>query len=178
MKRKRTILCLLALLVILSACGNSNNDTPTEQTGVPSRMVEQIDVAIHPEDDDFARSYTDMEKMSPILRILRDMDTTHVPEEEPSITDGQTYYTITATYANGESRVYYLLSHKFMRIDDGTWCEIDNSDAMDLIQYIRDTPDTEEAEETDPSETSEETLPEESTEAETENTDETTASEA
>ena len=89
MKRKRTILCLLALLVILSACGNSNNDNPTEQTGVPRRMVEQIDVAIHPEDDDFARSYTDMEKMSPILRILRDMDTTHVPRKNPASPTGR-----------------------------------------------------------------------------------------
>ena len=177
MKRERILICLLALLLLLSACGNSEQDQSTEQTGIPSRMVKQIDIAIHPEDTDMARSYTDMEKMSPILRILRDMDTTHEPEEEPSITDGQTYYTITAIYANGESRIYYLLSHKFLRIGDGQWCEIDNADAMELIQYIRDTPNTAEvAEETDAAETSEETIPEEPT-GETENTDETTASE-
>lgn len=177
MKRERIMICLLALLLLLSACGNSKDEPSIGEAGVPSRMVQQIDIAIHPEDEDMARSYTDMEKMSPILRFLRDMDTTHEPEEEPTITDGQTYYTITAIYANGESRVYYLLSHKFLRIDDGEWCEIDNNDAMDLIQYIRETPDTEEAaEETETTASSEETQPEESS-GETENTDETTASE-
>lgn len=179
MKRERIFLCLLAMLFVLSACSNSD-EQPTEQVGVPSRMVAQIDVAIHPEDPDFARSYTNMEKMSPILRFLRDMDTTQKPEEEPSITDGQTYYTFTATYANGESRIYYLLSHQFMRVDEGPWCEIDNADAMDLIHYIRETPDTDETEESvesDPTETAEDTVPEESVTGETENTDETTASE-
>lgn len=177
MKRERIMLCLLVLLVLLSACGNAQADQPTGETGVPSRMVKQIDIAIHPEDEDLARSYTDMEKMSPILRFLRDMDTTREPEEEPSITDGQTYYTITATYANGESRVYYLLSHKYLRAEGEAWCEIDNADAMELIQYIRDTPDTDEApEEAETAEPSGETQPEESS-AETENTDETSASE-
>lgn len=175
MKRERILIGLLALLLLLSACGSIWNDQPTDETGVPGRMVQQIDVAIYPEDEDLVRSYTDMEKMSPILRILRDMDTNITPEDEPSITDGQTYYTITATYANGESRVYYLLSHKFLRIDDGAWCEVDNSDVMELIQYIRQTPDTGNAE-TDTTAVSEEASPEESTD-ETENTDETTASE-
>ena len=178
MKRERIFLCLLAALLLLGACGNSNGEQPMEQAHVPSRMVGRIDIAIHPEDDAFARSYIDMEKMSPILRLLRDMDTNHIPTEEPSITDGQTYYTFTATYANGESRVYYLLSHKYLRVGSEAWCEIDSNDAMELIQYIRETPDTAGEYPSEPSESSEETTPEETaTEEETQTTDETTASE-
>ena len=181
MKREKMIVMLLALLLLLSACGSPDSSS-TEPSAIPARMVSRLEVSIHPADDSLARNYEDMEKMTPILRFLRDMDTTQKPEEEPLLTDGQTYYTITAIYANGDSRTYYLLSHKFMRVDQGEWCEIDNLDAMELIQYIRNTPDSEEA-------PTEESLPEETTEAtqapseestaapETENTDETTASE-
>lgn len=177
MKRESILFFLLTLSLLLSACGSVMQEQPTEETGIPGRMVRQIDIAIYPEDEDLVRSYTNIDQMSPILRILRDMDTTQAPEEEPSITDGQTYYTITATYASGESRVYYLLSHKFLRIDDGAWCEVDNADAMELIQFIRQTPDSASPEpETNTTFSSEETQPEEST-GETENTDETTASE-
>jgi len=173
MKRERMFVCLMAILLLFTACGNSD-DQVTEPTGIPSRMVERIDIAIYPEDEALARTYTDKDQMSPILRILRDMDTPNEPEETPSLTDGQTYYTITATYASGESRVYYLLSHKFLRIGDGSWCEIDNADAMELIQYIRGTSDEPTEEESQP-EASEETAPDET--GETENADETAASE-
>ena len=174
MRRERMFLCLLALLLLLTACGKTSDDQPTEQAAVPSRMVERIDITIHPTDDKLARAYTDMEKMSPILRILRDMDTDNKPADEPNLTDGQTYYTITTTYASGETKVYFLLSHQFLRINDGGWYEVDTNDAMDLIQYIRQTPDT--ADETEPesseadetseiSESAEETDPSEETNA-------------
>lgn len=172
MKRERMFLCLLAMLLLLTACGKTQNDQPTEQAAAPSRMVKKIDVTIHPTDESLARSYTDMEKMSPILRILRDMDTDQKPDKEPNLTDGQTYYTITTTYASGETRVYYLLSHQYLRIDKGGWCEIDNNDAMDLIQYIRETPDIQTEPEPETSEPTESAEPVE----ETENTEETNAS--
>ena len=173
MKREKFFLCLLAMFILLTACGKSKDDPTTEQAAVPSRMVQFIEVAIHPTDEKMNRSYTDMEKMSPILRYLRDMDTNQKPAEEPDLTDGQTYYTITATYANGESRVYYLLSHQYFRIDEGAWCKIDYQDAMDLIQYIRNTPDSNEV-----TEVTEETQAEETESAEeSQETDETNASE-
>lgn len=176
MKKERMLLILLTLLITLSACGNFSSDVSAESAAVPARMVSRLDVSIHPSDDSMARSYTDMEKMSPILRFLRDMDTTHKPEEEPNLTDGQTYYTITAVYANGESRIYYLLSHQYMRIDDGQWCEIDNQDAMELIQYIRNTPDTIEETEPEASETQQEVLPQETSGTDASLPEETTPS--
>ena len=175
MNRNRLFPVILAALLLFSGCGNRIVPTPTDQTVIPSRMVQRIEVSVHPSDADYDRCYTDMEKMSPILRILRDLDTTRKPEEQPNLTDGQTYYTITATYANDQVRVYYLLSHQYLRIDDGDWCEIDNHAALDLIQYIRQTPD--EASAPVPDETAQESLPEEPEPSEeTENTENTSAS--
>ena len=157
MKRERMLILLLTLLLMLTACGKTED--PAAQPGaLPGRMVQKIEVAIHPEDEAYAKTYTDKDQMSPLLRVLRDMDTSKHPEEEPSLSDGQTYYTVTATYANGSSRIYYLLSHKYLRIDDGPWYIIDSNDAMELVQLIRGD---EEPVSTDPSE---ETLPEETEE--------------
>lgn len=142
MKRERLWIFTLIFGVLLCGCGFLPEVQSQDSDGIPSRMVQRLDIAIHPGDEDMSRGYTDMEKMSPILRLLRDMDTTQKPDTEPSLTGGQSYYTITATYASGESRVYYLLGHQYLRVGEGDWCQISSEDAMELIQYIRDTPDT------------------------------------
>lgn len=142
MKRKKLIGCLLTLALVLVGCGSPGEDG-TAQTGqIPGRMVTSIDISVTPSDEAMVRHYTDIEKMSSVLGFLRDMDTDELPEEMPRLDDGQTYYTITATYANGTSRVYCLLSHQYLRVNQDQWHQISTEDATELIQYIRATPDT------------------------------------
>lgn len=173
---RKIILFFLALS--LTGCGSILEET-SPSAEVPGRMVQQIDISIHPHDEELERSYTDIQQMSTILKMLRDMDTNDVPEEEPDLDGGQSYYTVTATYANGESRVYYLLGHQFLCHDTKPWCQVDSGKITELIQYIRENPDDGSA----PSEGTEETtVPEETSAAadptgDTAPSDETTASE-
>lgn len=156
MKREKLIGCLLAVALLLGGCGSPGEQDAPQTSQVPGRMVTDIEIAVTPSDETMVRHYTDIEKMSSILRFLRDMDTDELPEEMPRLDDGQTYYTITATYANGTSRVYFLLSHQYLRVNQEQWHQISTEDATELIQYIRATPDTG-TPETEPTPTQEKT---------------------
>lgn len=184
MKKAIIAVCILMTLFSLTACDTPERDVVAE--AIPGRMVSKIDIAIHPADESFERCYTDIEHMSPVLRMLREMDTHDVPETEPRIDDGQSYYTITATYANGSSRIYYLLGHQFLRYDDEPWCVVESEKIMALIQFIRAHPDdeavavsAEEATVETAADPTAESVPEESTGETTaeESTDAATASE-
>ena len=136
MNRKRIVL-ILALLLLLSGCGR---DTPhTDGTG-PGRMVRRIEVAIHPEDPDFARTYVTQENMNELLTLLRSMENDERPETEPDIDGGQILYTATVTFANGEQSIYYLLGHTYLRLGDNPWCLIDSSLSRQFVEFIRSHP--------------------------------------
>ena len=178
MKKVIAAISILMVLVMMTACGPK--EVEISDDSVPGRMVTKIEIDIHPRDPDFVRCYTNIDQMSSILRMLRDMDTHDTPEEDPVLGDGQSYYTVTATYANGTSQVYYLLGHQFMRCGEGSWCVVESGKIMELIQFIRSNPEDAPATEAT-EETAAETEPE-STEAPTgesteESTDPTTASE-
>ena len=133
----KKIALLLTLLLLLSGCGN---DTPhTDGTG-PGRMVRRIEVAIHPEDPDFARTYVTQENMNELLSILRSMQTDVEPEREPDVSDGQNLYTATVTFANGQQSVYYLLGHTYLRLGEEDWCVIDTELSRQFGEFIRSHP--------------------------------------
>ena len=135
------ILLMLMLSVLLCGCGGN---TPKESSGAPGRMVRTIEVAIHPDDPDFARVYETQENMNDLLALLRSMETDDIPAEEPDIEGGQSLFTVTVTFANGQQSVYYLLGHTYLRNSDGDWCIIDNSQSMAFNQFLRERPsDTE-----------------------------------
>ena len=139
--KKRMIALMLVLSVLLCGCGGN---TPKESSGAPGRMVKTIEVAIHPDDPDFARVYETQENMNDLLALLRGMETDDVPAEEPDIDGGQSLFTVTVTFANGQQSVYYLLGHTYLRNSDGDWCIIDNSQSMAFNQFLRERPsDTE-----------------------------------
>ena len=62
--KKRMIALMLMLSVLLWGCGN---DTPKADNGAPGRMVKTIEVAIHPQDPEFARVYETQENMNDLL---------------------------------------------------------------------------------------------------------------
>ena len=139
MNRKRTALALLlVLLLTLSACGG-REATITNGTG-PGRMVRRIEIAIHPADADFVRTYVTQENMNEMLTLLRAMETTDYPDTEPDINGGQSYYTATITFANGEQSVYYVLGHTYLRNSDGDWCIIDLDQSMAFNQFLQERP--------------------------------------
>ena len=120
MNRKRIVL-ILALLLLLSGCGR---DTPhTDGTG-PGRMVRRIEVAIHPEN------------MNELLTLLRSMENDERPETEPDIDGGQSLYTATVTFSNGQQNIYYLLGHTYLRLGDNDWCVIDTDLSRKFTDFI------------------------------------------
>ena len=135
--RKRAIALILALLLLLCGC---NSDSPhTEGTG-PGRMVRRIEVAIEPADARFDRTYVTQENMNALLALLRSMETDTAPEEEPDLHGGQSYYTATVTFANGQQSVYYLLGHTYMRLGDDPWCVITGEQSLAFNTFLREHP--------------------------------------
>ena len=153
MNRKNiALLLILTLLLGLTACGG---DDEPEITGTgPGRMIRRIEIAIHPEDAAYARTYVTQENMNQVLSMLRAMQTDSRPETEPDINGGQTLYTVTATFANGEQSVYHLLGHTFLRLGDDDWCVIDPERSEEFVRYLLANP-TDETAPSDPSSPSE-----------------------
>ena len=136
MKRKMLALAL-ALMLVLSGCGG---DTPhTEGTG-PGRMVRRIEVAIHPADPDFSRIYVTQENMNELLALLRSMNSEEKPEQTPDLDGGQSYYTATVTFANGDQSVYRLLGHTYLQLGDNPWCIVGTERSMEFSKFILEHP--------------------------------------
>lgn len=138
-KRMLQILALLIAVSTLSGCGLSNL-LPDVTTGreLPHLMVRTIDVSMSPRDPEFERHYQTQENLTALLNLLREIATSDLPEEEPKLGDGQTYYTVTVTYASGETRDYYIMGYRFLKVGDEPWCEISHDNAMRFTQFIRD----------------------------------------
>ena len=138
MKRRMTALFLSLLLALgLCACGE---DVPVENPNGPGRMVRRIEVAIHPRDERFDRTYVTQENMNELLNLLRSIHTDAEPEQEPDLAGGQSYYTATVTFANGQQSVYWLLGHTYLRLGDEPWCVITTEQASRFTDFIRTRP--------------------------------------
>lgn len=142
---KKRIFSLVAVLLaaaVFSGCGLVDAAISliapdvTESNDLPHLMVQRLDVTMNPPDADYVRHYQTQENLTATLQMLRDMATNDVPEEEPTLSGGQTYYTITATYASGEQQRYYLLGYRFLKIGDEPWCEISYDSAMNFTRFI------------------------------------------
>ena len=139
MKRKLFLICLSLLLALgLSACGEEA--PPAETADGPGRMVRSIEVAIHPADSAFDRTYVTQENMNALLALLRSMQTAVEPEQTPDLQGGQSYYTATVTFANGQQSVYYLLGHTYLRLGDAPWCVINTDLSRKFIDFIKEHP--------------------------------------
>lgn len=140
MNRKiQALITLLLVLPVLGGCGLIDTAPDmTEAKDLPHLMVSSIDVTMYPKDRDFERHYQTQENLNMVLNLLRDMATNDIPEEEPDLSDGQTYYTITANYASGKQQKYYVLGYSFLKVGEDPWCEISFDSAMTLSQYIRE----------------------------------------
>lgn len=138
MNRKRIVLVLLVAL-LLTACGGRDT-TPVEEGVGPGRLIRRIDVALHPLDPNFTRTYVTQENMNELLSLLRNMETDKYPDWEPDLLDGQSYYSATVTYANGDQTVYYLLGHTYLRLGDNPWCLVDRDQSKQFVEFIRSHP--------------------------------------
>lgn len=135
---RRCVSLILVLVLLLTGCGR---DIPgIESSSGPGRMVRRIEVAIHPEDPDYDRTYVTQENMNALLALLRSMVTLEEPEEEPDLEGGQSYYTATVTFANGQQSRYWMLGHTYLRLGDEDWCVIDTVKARSFIQFLLEHP--------------------------------------
>ena len=135
--KKRILALVMLLSILLCGCGD---DTPKADSGAPGRMVRRIEVAICPENPEYERTYQTQENMNDLLALLRSMENDNIPAQEPDVENGQILYTVTATFANGEQSVYYILGHTYLRNSDGDWCIIDLEQSMAFNQFLRERP--------------------------------------
>lgn len=138
MYRKITAI-FLSLVLLLSLCACGHREPPVSTSG-PGRMVRRIEIASHPSDPDFDRTYVTQENMNALLGILRSLSTGEEPEQTPDLDGGQNYYTASVTFANGEQSVYYLLSHTCMRQAEDDWTLIDPERSEDFVRFLLDHP--------------------------------------
>ena len=139
MKRKLLMICLSLLLALgLSACGEEA--PPAETADGPGRMVRSIEVAIHPADSDFDRTYVTQENMNALLALLRSMQSDIEPEREPDVDNGQSLYTATVTFTNGQQSIYYLLGHTYLRLGQEDWCVVNGDQAKEFNTFLRAHP--------------------------------------
>ena len=138
MKRGFFAICLTLLLALgLCACGD---DAPVENSTGPGRMVQSIEVAIHPHDGRFNRTYVTQENMNALLNLLRSMQTDVEPEQAPDLEGGQSYYTATVTFAGGQQSVYYLLGHTYLRLGQEDWCVVTTEQSKKFNTFLREHP--------------------------------------
>ena len=136
---KKIAAILLTALLLLSLCG-CGEETPPKQSAAPGRMVQRIEVAIHPADPRFERTYVTQENMNALLTLLRNLETQDYPETEPDPAGGQTLYTATVTFSNGEQSVYRLLGHTYLQLGDDPWCIIGTERSMEFREFLQDHP--------------------------------------
>lgn len=146
---KRKLLSLFALTIavcMLSGCGIVNAAVSliapdvTEANDLPHLMVTQIDVSLYPGDAEYERHYQTQKNLTTVLQLLRAMATDDFPEEQPELTDGQTYYTVTATYSSGEQQNYYILGYSYLKVGEEDWCQVEFDRAMGFANYLKSHP--------------------------------------
>ena len=139
---KKTIQSIAMLMIVSSLlCGcRLTSVLPDVTTGheLPRMMVRSVEVTMHPRDPEFERCYVTQENLTALLNLLREIETSELTEEEPRLSDGQTYYTVTAVYASGETREYHLMGYKFLKVGNEPWRLISYEDAMSFTQFIRE----------------------------------------
>lgn len=133
---KRMIALCLILAVALCGCGGSDDTGTTANK--PGRMVVQLESAVYPAQEGVGECYTDSTQMNFLLTMLQDLDTSDFPAEQPAVTESSEYWTITATYANGDTRVYTLLEGSYLSCGDGKFCTVDAAKADTLISFLED----------------------------------------
>ena len=136
---KKIAAILLTALLLLSLCG-CGEETPPKQSAAPGRMVQRIEVAIHPADPRFERTYVTQENMNALLTLLRNLETQDYPESVPDPNGGRTLYTATITFANGEQSLYRLLGHTYLQLGDDPWCIIGTERSMEFREFLQDHP--------------------------------------
>lgn len=138
MFRKITAI-LMSVLLLLSLCACGREPQPS-QSAAPGRMVQRIEVAIHPADPDYTRTYVTQGNMNALLALLRNMETADYPETEPDPEGGQTLYTVTVIFANGDQSVYRLLGHTYLQLGDNPWCIVGTERSMEFSKFILEHP--------------------------------------
>lgn len=140
MKKLLCVAIALCLILSLTGCGIVNSLKPQADDSLPSRMVSVIDIGVRPYDEALDRHYTNKDTLSPIIRMLRDMDTPEIPEYDPMTDEEQMAYTITATYADGSNEVYCILEHTYLRKGENDWHVVDPDKFNEFEQFILETP--------------------------------------
>ena len=138
MFRKITAI-LMSVLLLLSLCACGREPQPS-QSAAPGRMVQRIEIAIHPADPDYDRTYVTQANMNALLTLLRNMETADFPETEPDPEGGQTLYTATVIFANGDQSVYRLLGHTYLQLGDNPWCIVGTERSMEFSKFILEHP--------------------------------------
>lgn len=142
-KRLIQITALTLMIMALTGCGTIQAvispliPMVTEESDLPHRMVQRIDVLLTETDAEFERHYQTQENLTAILQMLRHMMVTDIPNEAPALDSNLSYYTITATYASGEQQIYRLLSLQYLKVGEEPWLQISPELAVGFTEYLQ-----------------------------------------
>ena len=133
---KRTLLLWLSILCcLLTGC--------QKQTQPPqSRIVTNVTVAYN---EDMLGQYHTEQKIQSLLLYLRGLELPRLNFGRQDLTVPLRHvFTLELTFADGHTKRYQQANHRFVRINNGPWCEVSSERCAELyhvlLAYPPDTP--------------------------------------
>ena len=131
MKKAAYSFLILAVLTILSGCGNYTlSSTPS----APNTVI-RVTVTYSSTQEHFHREYVSSNKMRAVLNYLRWVDPYGKPETDPDTARGG-LFRIILHLSDGTQTVYLQRSDQFMQVNGGPWLTIDPDRAKTLHQIV------------------------------------------
>ena len=125
---------VLSLAVALGLCGICCPREPDRS----SPQVVRVSVESSLDGAFLHREYTESPKMEAVLNYLRAIQILPPPMDAGGPPTGACRFTL--TLSNGEQRVYFQRSNRYLRKDGGPWQTVDPSPAPDLRTLLEQTP--------------------------------------
>ncbi len=120
------------LLAVLTGCTSK-----IEQ--IEPNNVEKVEIAFVPEGYDYARTYTDREKIGRIVSYLNGLRVKDRFPENPDEYCGGAY-TLVLTLADGTQREFIHFGNMFLRETGGDWKRMTYEQASELDRLVRAMP--------------------------------------
>ena len=131
--KRGMILCLAAVLFLLSGCRHYSNPS------MERKLVKEIIITGETEEGSFRLYYDSSEKMRLVLLYIRSVRRGFQAQEDPTALEGPSIC-ITTVSADDTQKVYRQKSDRFFQVDTGVWQELDPEKGRTLWELLRQLP--------------------------------------
>lgn len=128
---RKTVFLLAALVMLLALAGCT-----TRIAQIETDDVEKVEITFLPESYEYARTYTDREKIECVVSYLNGLTLRERFPENPNECDGGAY-TLILTMTDGTQREFIHFGNMFLRENGGDWLRMtyEEASALDDIIY-------------------------------------------